>query len=63
MHSVEKYVGARNSNKKKEEGDGEISECLRTLNALVEEPGLCPSTHMVAHNCLPLTSRISDVLF
>jgi hypothetical protein len=33
---------------------GEEEKWLRADVALVEDPGLIPSTHMVAHNCLEL---------
>ena len=31
-----------------------MAQLLRTLVALAEEPGLSPSTHNVAYNCLQL---------
>ena len=33
-------------------GAGEIAQWLRAPAALPEDPGLIPSTHVVAHNCL-----------
>ena len=39
---------------------GEMVQWLRTLAALPEDPGSILSTHIVAHNCLWLSSRDSD---
>lgn len=36
----------------KKKGAGEMVQCLRVLPALVEDPGLVASTHLVAHNNL-----------
>ncbi|KAK7798640.1 hypothetical protein U0070_002731 [Myodes glareolus] len=40
--------------KKKIPGAGEMAQRLRALTALPEDPGLIPSTHMAAHNCLKM---------
>ena len=33
-------------------GAGEMAQWLRALDALPEDPGSIPSTHMAVHNCL-----------
>ena len=37
-----------------DEGAGEMTQWLRALIALVEDPGSIPITHMAAHNCLKI---------
>lgn len=37
---------------KHKKGAGKITQWLRALASLAEDPGLIPKTHMVAHNCL-----------
>jgi hypothetical protein len=39
-----------------------MAQWLRALTDLPEAPGSIPSTYMMAHNCLWLSSRGSDTL-
>lgn len=50
--------------KKKVVRAGKVAQWLRAFAALVEDPGLVPSTHMTSYNCLKLQFQgISCPLF
>jgi hypothetical protein len=52
MHTFLLYPALKKKTIK--QGAGEMSQWLRVLAALPEDPGSIPSTHMIAHNCVYL---------
>lgn len=44
-------------------GAGEMAQRLQALTALVEDPGLSPSTHMTSQNHYNPSSKGSDAFF
>jgi hypothetical protein len=43
-------------------GDGQMTQWLKTLAAILEDPGSIPSIHTAAHNVCNSSSREADTL-